>query len=184
MIDSISDLDLSSQTFKDLLIIIFYLSQSDSKAVNWIFILRVSRPRYPPLWEVWAPTLSTQLSPCWSRSCRIPRGRTSWGKVCQKVTVRLQSSVELYSREGGGRWEAKVVLMLENKTLARVGSEIPRVQCWGLPGSPVCSVDTNIAFLFFSCSFIGCLSGLVYLVNVSLHFQRVSCRSSHWKTDM
>ena len=34
MIDSISDLDLSSQTFKDLLIIIFYLSQSESKAVN------------------------------------------------------------------------------------------------------------------------------------------------------
>ena len=31
MIDSISDLDLSSPTFQDLLIIIFYLSQSDSR---------------------------------------------------------------------------------------------------------------------------------------------------------
>ena len=31
MIDSISDLDLSSPTFKDCLIIIFYLSQSESR---------------------------------------------------------------------------------------------------------------------------------------------------------
>ena len=31
--------------------------------------------------------------------------------------------------EGGGRWEGNVVLMLENKTPARVGSKVPRVQC-------------------------------------------------------
>ena len=44
MIVDIWDLDLSSQTFKDLLIIIFYLSQSDSKAVNQLNIYSQGLP--------------------------------------------------------------------------------------------------------------------------------------------